>query len=313
MALMARILGIPSRVAMGYTPGTQVRPGEWEVRSRDAHAWPELYFEGAGWVRFEPTPSGAAGQGTASTPSYSEPTASGGTATQQEQDTPIPESSTGADQSPTPGATNQRRDDLGAETSAAGQQSGSGGIPVGWITGALLALLLLATPMVAHTLSRRWRWAALTSRPGGGPRQHGTPPDPAEAAHAAWREMRADALDHGLDWRASDTPRAAACRLGELLELDSPATQALGRIARAEEMARYAPSRPTTPAESLREDVRTVREAISAAVGRRARLRARLLPPSTMTSLGSATRAASAHMSAAAARLEALTTRLTRR
>ncbi|MFP3969613.1 transglutaminase, partial [Actinomadura fulvescens] len=84
-----------------------------------------------------------------------------------------------------------------------------------------------------------------------------------------------------LSWRPSDSPRAAARRLGELLELDATAVQALGRIARAEEVARYARSRP--PAADLRADVRTVRTAMSAAVGRRVRLRARLLPPSTMS------------------------------
>ncbi|WP_143220808.1 transglutaminaseTgpA domain-containing protein, partial [Actinomadura sp. CNU-125] len=81
MALMARILGIPARVAMGYTAGVQSGPDEWTVRSRDAHAWPELYFPGSGWVRFEPTPSGIQGQGTATAPGYSTPEVSSGAGT----------------------------------------------------------------------------------------------------------------------------------------------------------------------------------------------------------------------------------------
>uniref|UniRef100_UPI00104123F6 DUF4129 domain-containing protein n=1 Tax=Actinomadura roseirufa TaxID=2094049 RepID=UPI00104123F6 len=112
------------------------------------------------------------------------------------------------------------------------------------------------------------------------------------AAHAAWREMRADALDHGLVWPPSDSPRATARRLGELLELDDAGSAALGRIARAEELARYARSRPAEPPERLRADVRTVREAFAAAVGRRARWRARLLPPSTMAQVGDTFRTA---------------------
>ena len=71
MAVMARLLGIPSRVVVGYTQGTYQGNGIWAVRTSDAHAWPELYFAGAGWLRFEPTPSGApgqAGQATASAP-----------------------------------------------------------------------------------------------------------------------------------------------------------------------------------------------------------------------------------------------------
>lgn len=125
--------------------------------------------------------------------------------------------------------------------------------------------------------------------------------------------MRADALDHGLTWRASDTPRATARRLGELLELDAESAGALKRLARAEELARYSRSRPPTPAESLRADLKTVREAFAAAVGRRARLRARYLPPSSMAAFRSAgTRAVAAtgRLNERAARLGGLTDRL---
>ncbi len=57
MAGMARALGIPSRVAVGFTPGDEIEPGLFEVRGRHYHAWPELYFPGSGWVYFEPTPN----------------------------------------------------------------------------------------------------------------------------------------------------------------------------------------------------------------------------------------------------------------
>ena len=57
MALMARILGIPARVGIGFLPGQAGKDGEYIVRMHDMHAWPELYFQGVGWVRFEPTPS----------------------------------------------------------------------------------------------------------------------------------------------------------------------------------------------------------------------------------------------------------------
>ena len=56
MAAMVRALGIPARVAVGFTQGTQVADGRWEVTTSDAHAWPEVWFSGTGWVRFEPTP-----------------------------------------------------------------------------------------------------------------------------------------------------------------------------------------------------------------------------------------------------------------
>lgn len=56
-AAMARHLGIPSRVALGFTPGDEIEPGLFEVRGMYYHAWPELYFPGSGWVPFEPTPN----------------------------------------------------------------------------------------------------------------------------------------------------------------------------------------------------------------------------------------------------------------
>ena len=55
-AAMARTLGIPTRVAVGYTPGLLGSDGWYTVRGRNAHAWPEAWFEGVGWVPFEPTP-----------------------------------------------------------------------------------------------------------------------------------------------------------------------------------------------------------------------------------------------------------------
>lgn len=56
MAAMARSLGYPARVAVGFQPGKQVSEGRWQVTTADAHAWPEVYFDGIGWVAFEPTP-----------------------------------------------------------------------------------------------------------------------------------------------------------------------------------------------------------------------------------------------------------------
>jgi transglutaminase-like putative cysteine protease len=54
MALMARHLGIPSRVVYGYKPVGS--GGDVAVRGQDVSAWVELYFDGLGWVTFDPTP-----------------------------------------------------------------------------------------------------------------------------------------------------------------------------------------------------------------------------------------------------------------
>lgn len=62
-AAMARHLGIPARVAVGFTPGTPdpKKPGLWRVSTADAHAWPEVYIAGVGWMPFEPTPPSPGG------------------------------------------------------------------------------------------------------------------------------------------------------------------------------------------------------------------------------------------------------------
>ncbi len=56
MAVMARELGIPSRVSLGFTPGEVDEDGLVIVRQRNAHAWVELWIDGHGWVQFDPTP-----------------------------------------------------------------------------------------------------------------------------------------------------------------------------------------------------------------------------------------------------------------
>ena len=67
MTVLTRLLGIPARFVVGYTGGTRLADGSYQVRNLDAHAWTEVYFPSLGWIRFEPTP---AGQGTANAPNY---------------------------------------------------------------------------------------------------------------------------------------------------------------------------------------------------------------------------------------------------
>ena len=53
---MMRAVGIPARVVAGYQGGEMSRGGNvWEVRQMDAHAWSEVWLEGQGWVRVDPT------------------------------------------------------------------------------------------------------------------------------------------------------------------------------------------------------------------------------------------------------------------
>jgi transglutaminase-like putative cysteine protease len=58
MAVLARAAGIPARLAVGYASGTfDTTRGKYTVLDSDAHAWPELFFPGIGWMEFEPTSS----------------------------------------------------------------------------------------------------------------------------------------------------------------------------------------------------------------------------------------------------------------
>lgn len=82
-AAMARAIGLPSRVAIGFTPGESNGQGSYTVRSQHAHAWPEVWFDGLGWLMFEPTPGrGAPDRG------YT------GVEPQQDESTPAPVATT---------------------------------------------------------------------------------------------------------------------------------------------------------------------------------------------------------------------------
>jgi protein-glutamine gamma-glutamyltransferase len=81
MALMLRYLGIPARVAAGFTSGAfdpdspGSTDGTWRVNDHNAHAWVEVWFKGYGWLPFDPTPGrgNLGGPYTASSISFDAP------------------------------------------------------------------------------------------------------------------------------------------------------------------------------------------------------------------------------------------------
>jgi len=264
MAALARLVGIPSRIAVGYTAGTSEGKGTWKVTTADAHAWPELYFTGMGWLRFEPTPGGSAGQGTATVPNYA------GGAPPAYGTTPLGTSTT----SPVTGRLGRGNDpDLyhlgrgGADGGGTATVAGQGHSIIPWILIAIgiAALLALATPVTARLVIRGRRLRAATD---------------AALAHATWRELRDDLADYGLPCRASESPRAFAARAGATLRLGEPAQEALGRIAGAEERARYAAA--PLPLPTLRDDGLTVRKALARQADWKRRWRSRVLPASVL-------------------------------
>ncbi len=199
MAVMARLEGIPSRIAVGYAPGRSTGASvsvagqgalpEYEVDSRDAHAWPELYFQGLGWVPFEPTPSRGV------VPGYTTEAASPAVPDSLENNdgllpdatSPAPPSSATA--APLPGA--------GGGTGDLGQRF----LP--WLlatAAALVVVLLLASPGLVRK-GRRARRLRSEDR------------SPRDAAPLAWAELRDLGTDFGLPPRVSETPRAYSARL----------------------------------------------------------------------------------------------------
>jgi transglutaminase-like putative cysteine protease len=267
MAVMARLLGIPSRVVVGYTQGSYIGNDIWQVRTSDAHAWPELYFAGAGWLRFEPTPAGVAGQpgqATATAPVYSFPSAGGrGTVPKS---TPSAPGNAGSQPtaSSAPGGLSPKLRHL--------PRAGGGGgrpAPDPFLAGlAVLAVLAAAAavPRAARSARRRHRWF----RAG----------DDAGRAQAAWDELRDDLTDHRIACRASESPRGLAHRLGPALGLTGPQRGALERIATAAERAQYAAS--PVPSTGLAADVVTVRKAVARSCRLGTRWNAVLLPASTL-------------------------------
>ncbi|PCG83867.1 transglutaminase [Streptomyces sp. WZ.A104] len=270
MAAMARTLGIPSRVAVGFTPGTVKANGATSVGLRDAHAWPELYFEGVGWTRFEPTPS------RGSAPEYTRPQVP----TDDASDPAQPSADTSAAPSTAPSADDSCPPQLRQEGGCGPSQEPGAALPTdrGTPAGTVLLLILGAVLVLVLPLAPLlWRTRTRNRRLGSGGR---TPSDAAARTLAAWQEVIDTAWDHGIAPDESLTPRKAAARIVRLGRLDTTAAEAVHRIASAVEQVLYAPG--PRPASGLTEDAPAVRAGLQASADRGARLRATLLPRSSV-------------------------------
>ncbi|WP_327269801.1 DUF3488 and transglutaminase-like domain-containing protein [Streptomyces sp. NBC_01218] len=271
MAAMARTLGIPARVAVGFAPGTTQADGSVSLGLRDAHAWPELYFEGVGWTRFEPTPT------RGSVPPYTVPQAPTGAADPSAAPTTAaPERPSAAPSASESCPAQMRREgDCGATAAPAAVATGGPGFPLGTVVlgvlGVVLVVLFLLSPLLWRTRVRDRR----LYRSGGR-----TPADAAARTLAVWREITDSAWDYGIVPDEALTPRAAAGRLARLGGLEDEPAAAARRVAEAVEQVLYAP-RPL-PASRLAEDAVTVRGGLADRAGRLTRLRAALAPRSAV-------------------------------
>jgi transglutaminase-like putative cysteine protease len=258
MAITARIVGIPARVAVGYLPGEQEEDGRWIVRANEAHAWPELYFEGTGWVAFEPTPSTRTGnQPVWTVPPDDGETGDGG-GTQPPGGNAPPGSADGLDRGLQPG-------DLGGPAGTGDASAESSPWPKVAISVGVVALIIALPTVVARTRrGLRWRRAGR---------------DPVLAAEAAWSDLRDIVRDAGFDWNPAATPRGTGRELATAAGLDEDSRDLLVYLVTITERARYS----TTPADAggLREDSAMLRRTLlrSRSLGRR--IRAALWPAAT--------------------------------
>jgi transglutaminase-like putative cysteine protease len=266
MIMMAREAGIPARMGIGFLPGTANR-GVYTVTGAQAHAWPELYFEGIGWLPFEPTPSG---QQTTVAPPYSlAPTG-------DSEQTPQESATTGPTGSATTSA--DSRNDPGATSAPTPTDTGTG---VGsWLSDRTTTILLwlglgllvgvlgaLAVPLAARNrLRRRLRHA----------------PDEASRVEVEWQSMVERIGDLGVIPPRGSTPRQAGHFYQREAYLEGDQSTALRRVVDGVEQSRY--MRPgSSTVTDIRTDTATVVKAVAGVRRRKDRLRATWWPTEGVT------------------------------
>jgi transglutaminase-like putative cysteine protease len=274
MALFARLNNIPARVAVGFTYGTQQPDGSYVITTHDAHAWPELYFSGLGWLPFEPTPTGARGEGAVA-PRY----ASDATSALLDLDK---RGNGGPDELASRAGKDKLGDRAGEDQDTAAladqtfdepaaKRTAGHGIPTPVLVGlGVLAAVLLVLPSLLRVL-RRFR-------------RHRRARTWVEETHAAWADLREDAADLGYRWRSSASPRGARAWLLERAALPPEARHALDVLVAAEERARYAQPGSPCPASvaSVRVLERSVARAVAHSTSPRGRWLARVAPTSSL-------------------------------
>jgi transglutaminase-like putative cysteine protease len=254
MALMLRYLGIPARVAAGFTSGSyDTDKHEWSVTDHEAHDWVEVYFPGWGWIPFDPTPGRGTLDGRYSTTSAGFDV--------REYATQIGERGR---QSDTTSAISLQEGRPGQESSGIGN-SRSGGAVTSVVRDkgpsiVVLAFLVLAAAALVvvglKTVRRTLRFAGR---------------DPRELAGACRRDLMAYLADQGMDVPAS----ATLGELGELVERYFAVDA--GPFVRAATIARFGPpDRARVELVRARRELRRVRRDIRNRINMTSRVRGAL-------------------------------------
>ncbi|MFL6061102.1 MAG: transglutaminaseTgpA domain-containing protein [Marmoricola sp.] len=212
MAVMARSLGIPARVVVGFLSPRHISSHNYTYTTDDLHAWPEIYFSGSGWVRFEPTPATRTGVPPSWTLGQAAIAPSSGTASASPKD-PI-----------TARPSKRPTLDQGPVAHSSSSQHGTTWWPVVLVLLGLAALVLLA-PVLLRRAQRARRFAG--------------DEDPVLAVTALWEELQATAIDLRLSWPGSRSVRTIAAALIRWTEPGSADRAQLVELVDLVERARY--------------------------------------------------------------------------
>lgn len=228
-AAMARSVGLPTRIAVGYTTGEALGGNVYRVRNANAHAWPEVYLEGVGWTPFEPTPGRfeptlgngdpSAVEGPGGTSSTTSSTVGTG-------------ATTPATQRPNPALDDQIT--LGGAPAPAGETTSTARRVVTAAVAVLasaLAVALVAVAALYFVAARRaWR------------RRHA--PDPRDRVLGAWAQAIDLLAEAGVEARPSATPTEFALRHAPA-QGAGDAGAPLVHLARLQTAALFAPAAPS--------------------------------------------------------------------
>lgn len=260
-AVLARVVGLPSRVAVGFTPGDfDQAAGVYRVKGIHAHAWPEVFIEGAGWVLFEPTP-GRGAPGAESYTGVAEAQDTSGGEGQIPATTQVP-SETAGTQPPSEAAT--------TTTEAPNDEPGGGD---GLIRG-LSRILLIAVGLAA--VVGLWLAVVPLVRGARRKRRRSSARSAAERVLVAWTEADESLRVARARRRPSETLLEHARRAGGSVPPD--AREALGRLASNATSASYSQVVPTDAVPSAVDAAETVEKAVWSQATRGAKLKRALDP-----------------------------------
>jgi transglutaminase-like putative cysteine protease len=241
MAAMARTLGIPSRVAVGFLAPQKQSDGSWIYSSHDMHAWPELYFAGAGWVRFEPTPAEA---GTV-IPGYAHNASA-------QPEVPQTQPGASAPAQPNLGLSGKPRATTAQPTGPAAVATTLHHHVARWVALGVLLVLVAAGLTLPRTVRRSRRRTRLRG-----------------SAEDAWTEVRDTAIDLGIPWADDVSPRTSRLLLERYVGTHEGHV-ALDRLLDAVERERYAAEPVSISAEDVRAALTGLEEGEGPDVVRRA-------------------------------------------